>query len=176
MPIETVHLLLLPYSPAQLLALIDGVEHFEQLIGLTAATGLGDFMRSDDVSPAWVARLRTSTVADPWTHGFAVVHRETRLVIGSAAFKGPPDDAGEVEIAYGIVPDYQGRGYATEAASALVSFAFESGRVNQVRAHTLPAANASTRVLTKCGFKYTGEIVDPEDGLVWRWELAKASD
>lgn len=176
MSIETVNLRLLPYSPAQLLALIDGIEQFEQLIGLTAAKGLGDFMRSDDVSPAWLARLHASSVADPWIHGFAVVHQESQLVIGTAGFKGRPDDAGEVEIAYGIVTDYQNRGFATEAASALVSFAFESRLVNQVRAHTLPAANASTRVLTKCGFEYTGEVVDPEDGLVWRWERGRAAD
>jgi hypothetical protein len=28
---------------------------------------------------------------------------------------------------------------------------------------------AATRVL-KCGFRYTGEVIDPEDGLVWSWE------
>jgi ribosomal-protein-alanine N-acetyltransferase len=39
-----------------------------------------------------------------------------------------------------------------------------------VRAHTLPNPNASTRVLTKCGFHRVGEVIDPEDGLVWRWE------
>ena len=75
-----------------------------------------------------------------------------------------------VEIAYGIVPGFQGRGYATQAALALVGFAFRTGRVRLVRAHTLPVPNASTRVLAKCGFKRTGEVVDPEDGLVWRWE------
>ncbi len=42
-------------------------------------------------------------------------------------------------------------------------------------AHTLPAPNASTRVLAKCGFERTGEVEDPEDGLVWRWERSKKS-
>ena len=171
MSIETANLLLRPYSPEQLLALIDDVEQFEEIIGLAAANGLRDFIRSDDVSPAWLARLRASSIPDPWIHGFAVVHREDRLVIGMAAFKGPPDDAGEVEIAYGIVPDYEGRGYATEAAAALVAFASRNDDVKRVRAHTLPATNASTRVLTKCGFEWIGEVMDPEDGLVWRWEL-----
>ena len=40
-----------------------------------------------------------------------------------------------------------------------------------VRAHTLPHENASTRVLTKCKFSCVGEVMGPEDGLVWRWEL-----
>ncbi len=43
---------------------------------------------------------------------------------------------------------------------------FESGRL----AHTCPEPNASTRVLTKCGFRRVGEVMDPDDGLVWRWE------
>ena len=75
-----------------------------------------------------------------------------------------------VEIAYGIVPGYQGQGYATEAAAALVEFAFGSGQVSAVRAHTVPTTNASTRVLKKCGFQCLGEVDDPEDGVVWRWE------
>jgi RimJ/RimL family protein N-acetyltransferase len=170
MPIETAHLRLFPYAPEHLLALIDGVPQFEELTGLVVAEGLHDFMVSDDVSPAWLAKLRASSAPDPWLHGFGVVHRESGLVIGSAAFKGPPDDAGIVEIAYGIVPAFQGRGHATEAAAALVDFAFGSGRVRRVIAHTAPTANASTHVLRKCGFDHTGPVIDPEDGLVWRWE------
>ncbi|MEO8910550.1 MAG: GNAT family N-acetyltransferase [Gemmatimonadaceae bacterium] len=47
------------------------------------------------------------------------MHKESRSIIGSAAFKGAPDVTGVVEIAYGIVASFQGRGYATEAAHAL---------------------------------------------------------
>jgi len=70
-------------------------------------------------------------------------------------------------------PAHRGRGYATEAAAALVAFAFSDPRVRLIRAHTLPTANASTRVLTKCAFTRTGEIVDPDDGPVWRWQRAR---
>ena len=91
-------------------------------------------------------------------------------MIGTAGFKGPPDRTGVVEIAYGIVPSFEGQGYATEAAAALVGFAFASDDVRLVCAHTLPASNASTRVLLKCGFRHTGTVFDPDDGPVWRWE------
>jgi RimJ/RimL family protein N-acetyltransferase len=67
---------------------------------------------------------------------------------------------------------FEGRGYATEAAAALVDFALASGQVRLVRAHTLPEVNASTRVLLKCGFRHVGTVVDPDDGPVWRWELS----
>jgi ribosomal-protein-alanine N-acetyltransferase len=122
------------------------------------------------LSADWLARVHASTSADPWTHGFFIVHRETGTTIGRCGFKGPPEADGVVEIAYGVEPDQQGKGYATEAAEALVNYAFASGSVRVVRAHTLPDPNASTRVLTKCGFRRVGEVIDPEDGLVWRWE------
>jgi [ribosomal protein S5]-alanine N-acetyltransferase len=122
-----------------------------------------------EVSPAWLARVEAATEADPWTHGFSVLQRNGDDVIGSAGFKGPPSH-GVVEIAYGIAPQHQGRGYATEAAEALSAYALGSGLVRTVRAHTLPEANASVRVLTKCGFRFVGEVSDPEDGRVWRWE------
>lgn len=122
------------------------------------------------VSADWLARLGALTSADPWTLGFSMVQRDDDAVIGSAGFKGPPDTDGVVEIAYGVHPDHQGKGYATEAAQALTAYAFGSGQVRVVQAHTLSEPNASTRVLTKCGFRLIGEVIDPEDGLVWRWE------
>jgi RimJ/RimL family protein N-acetyltransferase len=123
-----------------------------------------------ELSADWLARLHSSTSADPWTLGFSMVHLDSDVVVGKCGFKGPPAADGVVEIAYGVSPEYQGKGYATEAAQSLTEYAFSSGQVRVVRAHTLPEPNASTRVLTKCGFRRIGEVIDPEDGLVWRWE------
>lgn len=128
-----------------------------------------------EVSPAWLALLDGSSSSDPWIHGFVLVHRTSGGVVGRCGFKGPPGADGVVEIAYGVAPEHQGKGYATEAAAALVSYALSDERVRTVRAHTLPQPNASTRVLTKCGFQRVGEVIDPEDGLVWRWERYNAT-
>jgi ribosomal-protein-alanine N-acetyltransferase len=126
-----------------------------------------------EVSDAWLAQLHASDESDPWTHGFSLVERNTNTEVGVCAFKGPPAPDGMVEIAYGIEPAYQGQGFATEGAAALVAFAFQDDRVRVVRAHTLSATNASARVLTKCGFRNVGEVVDPDDGLVTRWEKVR---
>jgi ribosomal-protein-alanine N-acetyltransferase len=125
------------------------------------------------VSDDWLERLRTAPPADPWIYGFSIVRREDEVVVGSCGFVAPPSTDGVVEIAYGVAPEYQGKGYATEAAQAMTDYAFASGEVRTVMAHTLPEPNASTRVLTKCGFRGIGEVMHPEDGLVWRWEKDK---
>ena len=122
----------------------------------------------------WVARLQTLQDSEAiWWLGFTIRCRVTSAVVGQCAFKGPPKEGASVEIAYMIAPEHQGKGYATEAANALAAFAFASGRVRAIHAHTLRERSASTRVLTKCGFEQVGEVVDPEDGLVWRWAKTK---
>ena len=162
-----------PYSPGHLLALVEGDEAFYRSFGVRTAEGLHAFYVGGQVSPHWLAQLRDAREADVWKFGFAVLHRADGLVIGSAGFKGPPDPEGMVEAAYGIVPTFEGNGYATEALRELVSFAFNDPRVRVIRAHTLPANNASARVLEKNGFSNLGEVIDPEDGRVWRWERTK---
>jgi RimJ/RimL family protein N-acetyltransferase len=124
------------------------------------------------LSADWLALLDAATTSDPWVHGFVARLRGTGDVVGEGGFKGPPR-SGTVEIAYGTDPEHRGRGYATETAAALVEFAFAFDDVRVVRAHTLPASVASQRVLTKCGFRQVGEVIDPEDGLVWRFEKSR---
>jgi RimJ/RimL family protein N-acetyltransferase len=123
-----------------------------------------------ELSAAWLEQLQASTAADPFKHGFSVVYGDDSVIVGKGGFKGPPSAEGVVEIAYMVLPEYQGQGFGTAAAQALVDYAFSSGQVRCARAHTLPESNASTRILTRCGFAYIGEVVDPDDGLVWRWE------
>jgi [ribosomal protein S5]-alanine N-acetyltransferase len=126
-----------------------------------------------EVSPDWIARVRATPAGDPWALSFTVIEREGGTVVGGCAFKGPPDTDGVVELAYGIDPPHRGRGFATEATVALTELAFADGRVRLVRAHTKPDTGASARVLTKCGFGRVGEVIDPEDGLVCRWERTR---
>jgi RimJ/RimL family protein N-acetyltransferase len=128
-----------------------------------------------EVSPDWLARVRATPPGDPWALSYTAVERATGRPVGGCAFKGPPDADGVVEVAYGIDPPHRGRGLATEVAAGLVGFAAATGQVRVVRAHTRPDNPASARVLVKCGFHPVGKVIDPEDGLVERWERAAAS-
>lgn len=123
------------------------------------------------LSPDWLERLAATTTVDPWVLGFSVAIAASGDVIGACGFKGPPDADGMVEIAYGLAPAHQNKGYATEAAAALVQFARANAQVRIIRAHTMEDANASARVLVKCGFHSRGRVIDPEDGPVFRWEI-----
>jgi RimJ/RimL family protein N-acetyltransferase len=155
--IPTARLMLVLQTPEEVLAQVEALSPADRA----------------EVSPAWIARVRATAAGDPWALGFASVERASGAIVGGCGFKGPPDAAGVVEISYGTNPEYRGRRYATEAARALAEFAFASGRVRLVCAHSRPENTASARVLEKCGFRLVGQVTDPEDGLVCRWELVR---
>ena len=75
--------------------------------------------------------------------------------IGDLCFKGPGRNP---EIGYGILEQYRGRGYATEAVKLALKWAFSHPEVASVEAETDPDNTASRRVLEKCGFRPNGEI------------------
>jgi len=62
----------------------------------------------------------------------------------------------EIEVGYVLVPDAWGQGFATEACSRLLEFAFESTTLDEIKATTDPGNAASQHVLTKCGLRHDG--------------------
>ncbi len=82
------------------------------------------------------------------------VRREGALLVGAGGFKGPPSAGGEVELGYAVLPPQQRRGYASEAAEALVAWALAQPQVHHVAAEARPDNGASLRVLEKCGLTY----------------------
>ena len=169
MTVQTENLIITPYLPRYLRALIRSKEEFENTAGLRVAEGIREQL--SQASADFKARVEKGKQPDPWQFGFAIIHRADNVLIGTCGFPGPPDSNGVAEIAYGIAPGYQGRGHATEAAKFLIAFAIENPEVRTICAHTLAEKDASTRVLEKCDLKKVGDAVDPENGLkVWRWE------
>ena len=77
--------------------------------------------------------------------------------VGDLCFKGLNPD-GSVEIGYGILDEYQGQGFATEAVDAAVAWAAQQPGVTRIEAETEPDNIPSQKVLAKCGFIPTGEI------------------
>jgi RimJ/RimL family protein N-acetyltransferase len=156
-PLRTDHLELKLRSPDELRAAIEAMSPADR----------------KELSADWLARAEAATEADPWVHGFAAFDQKSGLNVGQGFFKGPPTQ-GMVEIAYAVEPEQRGKGYATQIARALVAFAFRFEEIQVVRAHTLRELNASARLLKTCGFEHLGDVHEPDDGWVWRFEKRRA--
>jgi [ribosomal protein S5]-alanine N-acetyltransferase len=80
-----------------------------------------------------------------------IIKESDRTIIGDAGFKAPPRQDGVVDLGYSLIAGERGNGYATEAAAALVQWAFCQPAVKAVSALCLISNNASIRVLLKLG-------------------------
>jgi len=104
---------------------------------------------------------------EPWIGYLAF---EGEQYVGTCAFKSKPQK-GRVEIAYFTFPEFQGRGFGTQMAKALVEIAQGENPKIIVIAQTAPEESPSNSVLKKIGFKFVDVIDHPEDGEIWEWHL-----
>jgi RimJ/RimL family protein N-acetyltransferase len=74
-------------------------------------------------------------------------------VIGDCGIHGPADEAGTVEIGYGLAAPSRGQGYGSEAVAAITGWLLGLPEVRQVLARTLISNAPSRRVLEKAGFQ-----------------------
>lgn len=83
--------------------------------------------------------------------GWAVVERESGVVIGDAGLHALPPPQTALELGYTLRPDLWGQGYATEAAAACIAQAFDVIGATEVVALVEPPNHASIRVAEKLG-------------------------
>jgi ribosomal-protein-alanine N-acetyltransferase len=67
-----------------------------------------------------------------------------------------------VEVAWAIIPEFWGRGLATESARAALAAAFGPVALAEVIAYTRPDNLASRRVMEKAGFQFERAFVTQE--------------
>ncbi|WP_039946239.1 GNAT family N-acetyltransferase [Streptomyces sp. NRRL S-118] len=139
--LSTERLVLRPWPPAEITAVVDDgrLPHWA-----------ADFPADGD---RVIAGFLAGHPAAPGAHGHRqIVERASGLVVGSIGLFWPPTD-GVVEFGYGIVASRRGRGYATEAARAVVEFALSAPEVRAVCAGVELSNPASVRVLEKAGLR-----------------------
>jgi [ribosomal protein S5]-alanine N-acetyltransferase len=86
------------------------------------------------------------------------------------------------ELGYHLLPKHWGRGLATEAARAVIDYAFGALAADALFAGHHPSNDRSRRVLLKVGFEYAGDEVYPPTGwieptyLLRRYEILAAQE
>lgn len=86
-----------------------------------------------------------------WYAPWVMELRKGKIQIGELGFRGKPKND-TVEIGYGVKKEYEGQGFTTEAAKALMDWAFTQKGVFFVEAEAEESNKASLRVIEKLGF------------------------
>ena len=87
---------------------------------------------------------------------FGVWEKESGSYVGELYLANPDWQVPCVELGYFLVKDKTGCGYATEAAQAMIQFAFEQLKVNRIDLQCAADNLASQRVAERCGFTLEG--------------------
>ncbi|QJB34275.1 GNAT family N-acetyltransferase [Chitinophaga oryzae] len=118
-----------------------------------------------ELLPHLIELLQHDPKSFPWLL-WAIVSATDKTVLGNIGFKGRPDENGMVEIGYSLLPPYRKQGYMQEAATALITWAFQQPFVKSIEAECAVDNSASRKVLQRLGMRQTGM----QDNML-RWQL-----
>lgn len=110
-----------------------------------------DGVRTREQTEAELGRI-LAVASQPGCGGWSIREREAGAWIGRVGIK-PPADGNEHELLYALRTSFWGKGYATEAAAAVLARTFASG-VDRVMACAVPANGASVAVMKKIGMRF----------------------
>jgi len=165
MKIETERLVILPLSYPQLVKYMLNDNSLEAELKLNPTSRVISPELSEaleqTIMPAVADKSRNYLFSTLWT----IILKAENKIVGDLCFVGEPNASGEIEIGYGTYPEFQGKGYMTEAVHGIIGWAASQPTVKSVIAHTHVSNIASVMVLEKNNFVRISEI---EAMLSWR--------
>ena len=110
------------------------------------------------------------------TGRLAVIEKESNQFIGWCGIKLLTDKVNGFknvyELGYRFLPEFWGKGYATESALASLDLGFNQLNANKIYAYADIDNESSNHILTKLGFENKGVFLDNGDNCYW-YELEK---
>ncbi|SHJ98300.1 GNAT family N-acetyltransferase [Epilithonimonas mollis] len=110
------------------------------------------------------------------TARLAVIEKESNRFIGWSGIKLLTDEVNGFkniyELGYRFLPEFWGKGYATEAALASLDLGFNQLNAEKIYAYADINNQSSNHILTKLGFENKGTFIDEGDNCYW-YELEK---
>jgi RimJ/RimL family protein N-acetyltransferase len=162
MALTTERLDIVPFTADAIRALLAGDRgRLAALVGAAFPEPLGPPPLMEELLPLVERQL----AADPSSLGWwtwLTIERTSRRVTGASGFGGPPDAEGAVMIGYATYPGTSRRGFATEAAQALTTWALAQPGVHRVCAAIPPENEAARRVAEKIGMRVVGTVWEEE--------------
>ena len=157
-PIQTERLLLRPFEPGD----------FDELLAVESRAEVARFLYHEPRTPEETRevlerRIRLTSLTDEGdTLSVAVVVRATGTMIGDCMLHWSSRQHQSGEVGFALHPDHQGRGYAAEAARALVDYGFSEVGLHRIIGRLEARNFASARVLEKLGMRREALLIENE--------------
>ena len=157
LPIETSRLRLRAFVPEDLEAL-HAIQSREDIHRWLYSEPCGEDEMREELERR-IARVREAPETGV---ALAVELAATGELLGDVSLTVGPPEHRQAEIGFTLHPGHHGRGYATEAAAAVVALAFRAYDLHRVYGRLEPRNTASARVLEKLGMRREAHLVENE--------------
>ncbi|MEQ5052848.1 GNAT family N-acetyltransferase [Klebsiella michiganensis] len=149
MDIETPRLKLEPYNDS----------HYEGLRVMDSDAGVMRYITGGIVKTpeeTWEGIRRVQARWDKYNFSWwAIKEKSSRVIVGAACLQHLANvDGAPLEIGWRLIPEHNGKGYATEAAQAIVDYAAEQVGATYLVAVADPENIPSQRVMQRLGMTY----------------------
>ena len=125
------------------------------------------FLRSDEHINKYLDRPKATSIEDAINFinktnheienneciDWAITFKEDSRLIGSICLWNFSLEENKAEVGYELLPDFQGKGIAQEALTAVINFGFELMKLKTIEAYTHKENLQSTNLLEKFNFK-----------------------
>lgn len=91
---------------------------------------------------------------------FSIEHRDADALLGEVGVFIDAGDPRQGDIGWWLHPVHRGRGYATEAAGALIDWCFAERQLHRLTANCLSANAPSVAVMRRIGMRLEGRAVE----------------
>ncbi len=157
-PLETSRLSLRPFVAGD----------FEAFHAMRSDEDVARYLYQEPLSPAETRDLLTRKIGGAsWARegdwlSAAVVERASGTTVGDVGLGWLSERDRTAEIGFTFDPRHQGKGFATEAARALLDWAFATAGLHRVIGRTEARNTPSARVLEKLGMRLEAHLVENE--------------
>lgn len=159
MPLTHEHMLLYKNNPEALAKML-GTHYLERQNDPSVANDITEAIEF------WTNQTKNHPEHFEWFTNWEIILKEENVAIGGIGFSGLPDEAGKSMTGYGLDIRYYGRGIATEALQAMITWGFKNKNLRTIIADTPVAHLASQRVLIKNNF-----VDSSRDETLVHWSL-----
>lgn len=107
-------------------------------------------------------QMLTSYADSPEFGRWAVFAKQDKEFVGSFGIIPIPWEKQNTQLGYALLPQYWGRGYATELTRAGIQYFWRKSKDEVLYAMTETENQASQKVLLKCGFVFEKKAMDKD--------------
>jgi len=128
-------------------------------------------LRTEADATEYIRTKMLPQISEKGYGNYCLVRKEDGVPVGMCGLYERPG-LEHVDLGFGLLPDYEGKGYAYEAAHRLLEAAQADFGLTRIQAITAMDHQASQRILVKLGFRQKGTTVLPgetEELRLYEW-------